>query len=313
MPGSAYEYAERWKQGTLGGATINNWPADSKAFLPYLRAASDGDEDGALDALRQVLIFRPERLWHPYVQSQFGHLIHHGSHPDLPREFRDRANAALVDLVRAWGVGLGYWITIERSPARRGQTPSLFPLIDEQEGMGSTPEADRQFLAANDFGRLWDDLMHRLEVIHWREFRNDYRADSDDSREHTLTAVVWDLKPVLQQFRADYDGPGKHFLAYCGLAGAFPPDQALRQMVRTGLEDKTGHPRETFGHHFLGHFQLVIGGWELMESTEPRTMLPSLIKSTLRTLENRAKKLEELDTGGSTRARGKTTRPRRKR
>jgi hypothetical protein len=280
------------KDGTLAGTTIPvSWQADSDAFRQYLHVVGSGDEEAALAALRQVVIGRPERLWHPYVQSQFSHLIHHGSHSDLPRAFRDRANAALVGLIQAWIMGLGYWAPISRSSSRRGQTPSLFPLIDEREGLHGTPESDRHALAASDFCQLWTDLMKHLKQIPWGAKRDEYREVRQVGKEAVLVELVEELKPILQRFWASYQGPGRHALAYCGLSGEFPSDDTLHEIAQKALTVPIGrNPRDTIGYEFLGRLKFNIGGWEMLNEWPPRSASPSLIKSTLATLRKRQRR-----------------------
>jgi hypothetical protein len=291
-----HEYAARSKDGTLGGTTIpNTWKADSDAFGEYLRHASNGDEEAALTALRQVLIWRPERLWHPYVQSQFSHLLVHEAHSDLPRAFRDRANKELVGLIQAWVMGLGYWAEISRSSSPRGQTPSLFPLIGEREGLHETAEAGRHEQAAADFLMLWGDLKERLKKIPWKAKRNEYRAVSPSGKELAVNELVEELTPILRDFLAHYQGPGSHFLAYCGLTGEFPSDKTLREMTRKALAVPIGrNPRDTIGYEFLGRLKFNVGGWEMLKEWPPRSASPTLIKSTLKTLWKRYPTLRKL-------------------
>ena len=225
IPRYVHEFAARLKDGTLGGATIPcTWHADSDAFRQFLHQASTGNEEAALTALGHALTYRPERLWHPYVQSQFRHLIVHGVWPDLPRKFRDKVNDALVGLIQACVVGLGYWAEISRSPRRRGLTPSLFPLIDEREGLHSTPESVRHSFAAADFIRLWEDLMERLREIPWTAVRNDYATVPPEGKEAAIAELVEQLKPILQRFWVSYHGPRPDRpvrFDYCSLTGDF--------------------------------------------------------------------------------------------
>lgn len=281
LPRTIYEYAAGVKDWAPG----RDDDPDQLAFHKYFHEASYGDEDAALTALRAVLIHRPQRLWHPYVQSQFHHLIFHGAYPHVPRKVRDRANEALVGLVQAWAVGLGYWATIKRSPSSRGQTPSLFPRIREQEGLHPAPEAALHAMAANDFCELWRDLKDRLTTLPWKATRNEYGDVTTEGKPAVVAEFVEQLKPILHDWWASHHEEGRYRLRYCTLTGDFPSDDTLGEIARKSLAVPTGrNPADTIGYQFLGCFQLNIGGREKPEEWLPMYASPSLIKSTLRTL-----------------------------
>lgn len=287
LPRSVDEYAARLRNGALSGTTIPvRWRADDDAFRQYLDKASNHDEEAALSALQQVLIGSPQRLWHPYVLSQFSHLLLHGRHPDLPRAFRDRVNEALVYLIHAFANGLGYWVTVKRSSSlRRGQTPSLFPRMYEQEGLYPTPESIRHAMAASDFNTLWDGLTVRLKKISWRSRCNEYRAVARAGKEMVVAELVEELKPILQDFWDSHQETGQHRLTYCRLAGDFPSDDILNKIAQNALAVPIGrNPRDKIGYEFLGRLKFNIGGWK--EECAAMSATPSLIKSTLRTLQN---------------------------
>jgi hypothetical protein len=281
LPSNIYEYAA----GVKDWAPQRGDDPDRLAFHGYLHQASYGDDDAALTALQQVLNHRPERLWHPYVQSQFRHLIVHGAHPDLPRKFRDQANEALVGLVQAWVVGLGYWATINRSPSGRGQTPLLFPLIREQEGLHLTPEGALHAAAAGDFCELWRDLKDRLTTLPWKATRNEYRDVTMEGKAAVVAEFVEQLKPILHDWWTSHHEEGRHRLRWCTLTGDFPSDDTLGKIIQKSLRVPTGrNPGDTLGYEFLGRLKFNIGGLEMPEEWLPRSASPSLIKSTLRTL-----------------------------
>jgi hypothetical protein len=281
LPPTIYKYAA----GVKGRASQRGDDPDQLLFHNYLHEASYGHEDAALTALGEVLIYYPERLWHPYVRWQLSHLTFLGRYPKLPRKVRDRANSALVGLVEAWVSGLGYRATLSRSTLRRGQAPSLFPLIDEQEGLRETPEAFRHTLAADDFLSLWDDLMERLKKLRWKATRNEYRAVARAGKEVVVAELVEKLKPILQGFWASYRRVGSDF---CSLTGDFPSDVILHEISRKALAVPSGrNPRDTIGYEFLGRLKFNIGGRETLEEWAPMSASPSLIKSTLRTLRKR--------------------------
>jgi len=273
IPTGACEYAKRWKAGRLDAVTFPGEyaaDADDEELRPYLAAVAEGKEEEAIGNLAHALACAPTRLWHPYAQSQLLHLFFRCLNPDLPGEFRDRANSAIVNLIEAWCIGMGYVVEVKRTASRRGQTPNLFPLIDEREGLLSTPEATEERRAASNFIALYKDLVARLKRIRWKHHRNEYRAARPAGKSFVIGDAISELKPVLQQLERDH-----------GLPGTLPPVGRLEEMVRQVLAVKKGrNPREQFAYEYLGEFDFVIGGVE-------RPTTPSLIKSTIRTLARR--------------------------
>jgi len=271
IPTGTSKYAKRWKRGRLTAVTFpGGYAADDERLRPYLEAVAAGKEQEAIGNLAAALAWSPQRLWHPYAQSQFLHLNRWGAHPDVPRAFRDRANNALVNLIESWCIGMGYEVEVKRSPSRRGQTPTLFPRIDEREGLHLTAEAVNERHAAGNFVRLYNDLVAHLKKIRWKHHRNEYRAARVAGKSFVIGDVVGELKPVLQQLERDH-----------GLPGTLPPVGRLEAMVQKVLAVKKGrNPREQFAYEYLGESHFVIGGVE-------RRTSPSLIKSTIRTLARR--------------------------
>ena len=287
VPDNVREWARQRRDGLLTGKPLPSGFLDNDPKLdPYLESVAEGDDEMAIKRLAwTVLAGWPHRIHHEYVRWQLEHLraLYLA---DYPPGLWQRAGELLAELIKGWVFGFVGWDVEVKPPAGHpGQAPTLFPHIDED-----SPDGSRDQESAEAFRRLWDDLMSRFDRIGWRSYRNEYGEGSPVSQEHTITALAADLMPLLKQFRTDYNGPGRGFLSYCGLAGAFPSDAALHQMVRTALEDQTGHPRDTFGYHFVAHFGLVLGGWELMESRPPMKAAPSTIRSTLRTLAARKKR-----------------------
>ncbi len=279
IPDDVREYAEALKRGTLSETTLpyGGTPDDVKTMLPYLEAVAAGDEPEALHALANILAASPLRLWHPYTQSTISHLFMlFAKFACLPKAFRDQVNAALDLFVIAWGYGLtGRDVSVRTYYAKRGQTPLLFPALDERDGPFLTPEAvdqrqeARQFAReARQFARYLDDLKTTLaRRIRWKELRNDFR----DSRPEGQQILVEDTATAL---RAAFE----EFLRTSGQSAGVPPADECRRIARIALSVRSGrNPSETAAYELLPLYPVILGG-------QCRMVAAKLIKNTLDTL-----------------------------
>jgi hypothetical protein len=264
VPEEVYEYAKKRRDGTLPKTLLpSGFRTTDAKILPYLDAVAQGDEDGAISTLAwQVLAPWPDRIHHEYARWQLTHLQAYGWHYDPPREFCQRADAALEDLVKTWAFGVtGRWIEMKSSHRRRGQTPLLFPYIDGPH------EEIRQIRAAESFVCLYDNLIAQLKQVSWKSYRNDYRGARSEGQEALVAEVADELKPVLQ-----------HFEHRWGRTGELPSDGVLQAMVRKALQVPKGrNPSETFADEYFGRAKFIIEGKVMGAS-------PSLVRSTRRTL-----------------------------
>jgi len=239
--------------------------------IPFLRAVLEGDEIKALTTLEDGLEFAPSLIWNPIVRDQIEHLfsllLYHG-----PQEFYDRVIELMVELVRRWakGMTLGYNVSITRPKGRRGQSPLLFPHLEETEGFF---ESNRAFFDRNAASSLWkgyDDLMDRLKrAVEWRRVRREYQEFLQNQRDPT---------PVVEEVAADIRDAFESFARDQRFSGEPLSNQTLRKMVLEGLAVRRGgDPRHKIACGLLGSVDLVMRGTVLRTS-------PSLIESTLKTL-----------------------------
>jgi hypothetical protein len=274
VPEEVYEYAKKRCNGTLPNTLLpSGFRTTDAKILPYLDAVAQGDEEGAIGTLAwQVLAPWPDRIHHEYARWQLTHLQAYGWHYDPPREFCQRADAELQDLVKAWAFGVtGRWIEMKSSHRRRGQTPLLFPYIDG-------PHEAMQIRAAENFVRLYDDLIAQLKQVSWKSYRNDYRGARSEGQEALVAEVADELKPALQHFEHRWR------------TGELPPDGVLQAMVRKALRVPKGrNPSETFADEYFGRAEFLIEEKVLRAS-------PSLIRSTRRTLAKRGIRARSRDT-----------------
>jgi hypothetical protein len=274
IPDGVYEYAERLKQKTLSEAQFPSsaYAPDDPKMVPYLEAVAAGDEPTALQTLAGLLATSPLLLWHPYTQSTVSHLFMlFGQFADQPKAFRDQVNTALNDFVSGWGYGVtGRDVRIRTNYTKRGQTPALFPSLDDRDGAFLRPEAVEQRHTAWRFVEFVDALKSRMRsTVRWREFRSRYR-DSGSAGKNT---VIGDLAGTLR-------GVFAVVLHEWSPTTELPSVEQAREIAQKSLTVRRGHPNDMAAYQFVALYPFVIGGSTL-------SLTPSLIKNTLRTLAKR--------------------------
>lgn len=260
------EASQRLKEGRLAGQIIEkHYAADDRYILPLLHAAADGDEERALAHLRSTLRGLPKLLAHPYVWQEFQHLysVWHPFKPDLAKQ----AQKWLIELIQAWaeGMTIGYKVSITpRGRTRRGQSPDLFPHLHDRDGWLLTPEAFKELSDAEEFLRVYQDLMTRLNTcLNWKTIRRRFY------RESTRAArMAGNIGPVFEVFKRHH-----------GIASQPLPQDRLQSISLKALaERKRGNPRHRLACELLGTLT-----WFTPKGIAHK-LSPSLVHSTVKTL-----------------------------
>jgi len=149
--------AERLQQGGLQGQVIDRqFAADEGPVLRFLETLHESGEYAALTRLARLLRNYPLMLTHPYIWGIIRNL-YGGTWPSA--EVNKASDEWLIELAKAWveGITFGYQVSIS-NPGRGhgGQTPALFPHLDDRDGWLPTREASREYSDALEFRRFYD-------------------------------------------------------------------------------------------------------------------------------------------------------------
>jgi hypothetical protein len=236
---------------------------------------TDADETKALHTLERLLLRKPNLLAHPYVWDVFRHLygVFSPADPALP----GRARRWLCTLVKAWATSVtlgGVTVTLKDKPERsRGQSPQIFPHLDDRDGWLPTKQAHAEIRDAIAFQRHHSDLKDALaHCINWRAVPGQYdrRIDKNDyaGAEVVLREVASAVSPVFQSFKLQKNLEGKPIT-----------DAKLVEVVRDAFDVRPGgNPRHRLA---CGLFATLV--WTTVEGQELK-LTQSLVESTLETL-----------------------------
>jgi len=269
--------AKRLKDRKLQRETLTEeFPALDPHVRPFLEAvrADGGDGTAALAKLETMLIGSPFLLVHPYVWQTVRRLfVAWFPGTDLDKQ----ATEWLHRLVKAWGEGItfGYKVLLESpGPGHGGQTPQLFPNLNNREGWILSDEADRERTDAIKFGGQYHDLMTRLHrAVRWKEKRREYRESL--SRENAILPLVEEVAEQVGQAFAEFK---KHW----GLAGDPLCGPDLSRIARDGLKV----PKRRDPRHKVACALFATLPWVDIHGN-PQRLTAQLVDSTLDTLKRR--------------------------
>src|SRR5262249_40744961 len=159
------------------------------------------------------------------------------------------------DFVVAWGYGItGRDISVRQSYTKRGQTPQLFPALDDLDGSFLTPEAVEQRREARRFGEYVEALKNALaDRIRWRELRNDYRESLAEGKKIALETAAETLRKVFLET-----------LRVWNQSVAPPSLDDVRVIARKALTVQRGrNPNDTAAYELLALYPVVISGRDM--------------------------------------------------
>jgi hypothetical protein len=245
FPGYVHDAAQRLHDEGLQSEVVERqYAADEPPILRLLETLPEAGERQALARLARLLRNFPLMLAHPYVWGIIRNL-HSGVW--LSAEANQASLEWLIELVKGWAEGItcGYQVSIT-SPGRGrgGQTPQLFPHLDDREGWLPTEEAAKESRDAIQFRRAYDDLMKHLQpCLAWRTLPRDYRERT--KRQLSTTLLIREqaekIRQAFEQFKQDWK------IVHKPLA-----QEALQKIVQAGLEvRKGGNPRHTVACELL--------------------------------------------------------------